>query len=80
MMPSLDLISSHRRSASAPVPDSWTLPCASFSTVWASLTESGVPSVSWIPSDSAMTQRPSLSWTDLTSDKNLTSSKMRSGR
>src|SRR5215471_1493248 len=43
LMPSLDLISSHRRSASAPVPDSWTLPCASFSTVWARLTESGVP-------------------------------------
>ena len=30
-MPSFALTSSQRRSASAPVPESWTLPCASFS-------------------------------------------------
>src|SRR5271157_697098 len=48
--------------------------------VWASLTGSGVPSAPRIPSDSAMTQRPSRSQTDLTSDKNLASSKTRSGR
>ena len=45
-----------------------------------SATESGVPLASWMPSDIAMTQRPSRSWTDLTSDRNLGVSKTRSGR
>jgi hypothetical protein len=50
------------------------------STVSVRLTESGVPSVSRTPSDRAISQRPSLSWTGLTLNMNLASSKMCTGR
>ena len=47
--------------ASAPLPESCTLPCASRSMSAASWVMTGVPLASWMPSLTAMTQRPKRS-------------------